>query len=149
MACADSNGLFSNNQKTLLINFRRNGMIITANISLILYATGIVTMLPIFQFFFPAPVLKLSQIQLTDEASLFFARHWGLLAFSIGALLMYAAGHPESRQAIMLFAAIEKLGVAALVAMHWRRPYAKGLRAAAAFDLSCALLYGAYLTGAV
>lgn len=123
-------------------------MMITAHISAVLYVTGAITALPLFQFLFPAPVLKrFSQLEIKDEAGLFFARHWGLLVFCIGALLIYAAGHAEAREPIMLFALIEKLGLLVLMAAHWKRPYVKGLRGAAAFDLVCSLLYGAYLGG--
>src|SRR4051812_42904936 len=107
-------------------------MFISAHISTILIVTGVVTMLPIFQFFFPAQVLKLvNKLDIKDEAGLFFARHWGLLAFCIGALLVYAAWHPELRVPVMLLAAAEKAGIVALVALHRGRPYAKGLIGAA------------------
>lgn len=123
-------------------------MFITDHISIILMVTGAVTVLPIFQFFFPVQILKiLNKLEIHDEAGLFFARHWGILAFSLGALLIYAATHAEARAAIMLFALIEKAGMVALVALHWNRPYTKGLRLAAAFDLICVVLYGVYLTG--
>lgn len=121
-------------------------MFITDHISTILTVTGIVTGLPLLQFFFPAQVIKLlNKLEINDEAGLFFARHWGLLAFCIGALLVYAAGHPEARTPIMLAAMIEKGGIIALAVWHRHRPYAQGLRGAALFDFLCILLYGAYL----
>ena len=67
---------------------------ITSNISTILLITGLVTMLPLLQFLFPAAFLKLlNKIEIKDEAGLFFARHWGMMAFIVGGLLVYAAGH--------------------------------------------------------
>ena len=55
---------------------------INNNISLILIVTGAVTMLPILQFLFPAQILKaLNKIEIRDEVGVFFARHWGILAF--------------------------------------------------------------------
>jgi len=123
-------------------------MFITNHISSILTVTGIITALPIFQFFFPAQVLKnFNKLEIHDEAGLFYARHWGLLAFCIGALLVYAAGHPEARAPIMLFAMIEKMGMVALGVIHRNRPYTQGLRVAVIFDSICLLLYGTYLTG--
>jgi hypothetical protein len=121
-------------------------MFIAEHISIILMVTGVLTGLPILQFFFPVQMLKyLNRLTINDEVGLFYARHWGLLAFCIGALLVYAATHPEIRAPIMLFAALEKWGMVALAVMHWKRPYTQGLRLAALFDLICMLLYGAYL----
>lgn len=121
---------------------------ISSHIETVLVVTGTITALPLLQFFFPAPVLRLlNKFRIDDEASLFFARHWGMLAFCIGGLLVYAAWHPEVRAPIMLTATLEKAATVGLVAMHWKRPYAKGLYGTALFDLICVLLYGAYLSG--
>ena len=123
-------------------------MPISDHISAILYVTGAATASVMMQFFFPARMLKLlNGIEIHDEAGLLFARHWGLLAFSMGALLMYAADHPQARAAIMLFALIEKVGLATLIAWHSKRPYTRGLRLTAMFDTICSLLYAAYLSG--
>ena len=123
-------------------------MIIADHISIILTVTGAITALVVLQFFFPEKILKLlSKVTISDEAGVFYARHWGLLAFSIGALLIYSADHPEARAPIMLFAAIEKVGLVAMVVLHAKRPYTQGMRLAAVFDGSCVLIYAAYLAG--
>lgn len=123
-------------------------MPISDHISAILYVTGFITASVMVQFFFPARALKvLNQIELHDEAGILFARHWGLLAFSMGALLIYAADHPQARAAIMLFALIEKVGLVTLIAWHSKRPYTQGLRLTALFDSICSLLYAAHLSG--
>ena len=123
-------------------------MLIADHIAPILTVTGIVTGLVVLQFFFPQKVLKLlSKIEMRDEAGIFFARHWGLLAFSMGGLLVYAADHPELRAPVMLFAAIEKAGLVGFVILHAKRPYTQGLRLAAVFDGLCVLMYAAYLAG--
>ncbi|HXA47575.1 MAG TPA: hypothetical protein VNW52_08085 [Burkholderiaceae bacterium] len=123
-------------------------MPISDHISIILYVTGAITSLAVLQFFFPARFLKLlNQIEIHEEAGLLFARHWGLLAFSLGALLIYAADHPQARNAIMLFVLIEKVGLVILVASHSKRPYTRGLRLTALFDTICSVLYAAYLGG--
>ena len=93
-------------------------MVVADHISAILTVTGGITALPIFQFFFPAQTLKLlSKLSISDECGIFFARHWGILAFSIGALLIYAGAHAEARAPIMQFALIEKSGWS----RWWRR----------------------------
>lgn len=123
-------------------------MFIADHIAGILTVTGIITASPILQFFFPRQMLKhLSKLEIHDEAGLFYARHWGLLAFSIGALLIYAASHPEVRGAVMLFAIIEKMGLIAFGVIHRNRPYMQGMRIAVVFDSICVLLYASYLGG--
>ncbi len=123
-------------------------MIIADHIDIILDVTGAITAVVVLQFFFPQKVLRLlSKQTIHDEAGLFYARHWGLLAFAIGGLLIYAAGHAEARAAIMLFAAIEKAGLVGLIALHARRPYTQGMRLAAVFDGICVLVYAIYLAG--
>jgi hypothetical protein len=135
-------------QKRVMQNIKRSSMPISDHISVILYVTGAITSLVVVQYFFPAKVLKLlNQIEIHDEAGLLFARHWGLLAFSLGALLIYAADHPQARAAIMLFALIEKAGLVALIAIHSKRSYTRGLRLTALFDSICCVLYASYLTG--
>jgi len=123
-------------------------MIIADHISAILTVTGIVTALVVLQFFFPVAVLRLlSKLSIEDEAGLFFACHWGLLAFVIGGLLVYAAGHAEAREAIMIAAAVEKAGLVGLVLLNASKPFTHGLRLAAVFDGVCVLIYSAYLLG--
>lgn len=112
----------------------------------VLWVTGAITTVPVLQFFAPKQVLALMyRIELTDEAGLFLARHWGLLAASMGGLLMFAAAHPEVRPAVVTAALIEKAGLAVAVALVHRRPFARGLRMVVAFDTACVLLYATWL----
>ena len=123
-------------------------MIVTEHISTILLVTGSITALPLLQFLFPAKFLKwMNQIEISDEAGLFYARHLGLVVFSLGALLIFAAHHAEAREAIMLCALIEKLGIVLLIASNRKRPFTRGLVVTAIFDSVCSLLYLAYLAG--
>lgn len=123
-----------------------NGAPITANIVDILHITGAITAAMLVQFLAPQAFLRaICKIELRDEASLFFARQWGLMAFVVGGLLMYAGTHPQLRFAVVLAALIEKTGFALLIFRDFRRPYVRGLRAAAVFDAACVLIYAAYL----
>ena len=115
------------------------------NFDKILYVTGAVTMTPLLQFFFPALNLGLNGLVVGDDAGLFFARHWGLMAACFGALLIFAAARPAVRQPIVMAALVEKLGLVTLVGMNWNNPALAGLHAAGIFDAICVLLYGAYL----
>jgi multisubunit Na+/H+ antiporter MnhE subunit len=114
--------------------------------ALVLWITGAITAAPVVQYVAPRPVLaRMYRIELTEEAGLFFARHWGLLAASIGGLLMFAAAHPEARPAVVTAALVEKAGIVVAFAGVHRRPFARGLRLVAAFDAACVVLYGAWL----
>ena len=123
-------------------------MLISEHIAAILYVTGVITASVVVQFFFPAKALKiLNQIEIRDEAGLLFARHWGMLALTIGALLIYAGAHPEARPTIMLLATIEKVALVGLIVMDFKKPYTRGLRLTAVFDGLCSVIYALYLAG--
>ena len=112
----------------------------------VLWVTGAITATPVVQFLAPRQVLAtMYRIELTDEAGLFFARHWGLLAASIGGLVMFAAAHPEVRPAVVTAALVEKAGIVVAFLLVRRRPFARGLRLVAAFDAACVVLYAAWL----
>ena len=121
---------------------------VTSNISTILLVTGLVTMLPLLQFLFPVAFLKLlNKIEIRDEAGLFFARHWGMMAFVVGASLVYAAGHPEVRLQIVCAALIEKAALVLLIALNWNKPFGRGFALTLLFDSACCVIYGLYLAG--
>jgi len=111
----------------------------------VLVITGIATMLPVLQYAAPTLFLAAGKMHVDDNAGLFFARHWGLLVFCLGALLVYAARHPELRRPVVFAAAVEKLGLVLTLAMSWSDPALAGLHGAALFDGLCVLLYGAFL----
>ena len=113
----------------------------------ILYLTGAVTLTPLLQFFLPTLNLGLSGLVVGDDAGMLFARHWGLMAACIGALLIFSATRPAFRRPVVLAAMVEKLGLVVLIAMSWNVPAMAGLHLAALFDGVCVLLYGAYLLG--
>ena len=111
----------------------------------ILYVSGTVTMLAGLQFVAPTLFLQASGMQVSDVTGLFFARHWGLMAFVVGALIIYAVKQVQARRAILLAAAVEKLGLVLMLAINWNEPALQGLHIAAIFDGSCVLLYLLYL----
>ena len=120
-----------------------------AHIGTVLAVTGLITGLPIVLFVAPAPGLRLLfKLEIADPAGLFMARHWGLLAFTLGALLVYAAGHPEVRVPVVLAALVEKAGLVALIGSQWSEPHTRGMRLTALFDGACSVVYAAWLLGA-
>jgi hypothetical protein len=115
------------------------------HIGRILLVTGIVTMLPGLQFLAPTLALQAQGMQTGDNTGIFFARHWGLLVFLFGALLVYAARHEAARRPIMFAAAVEKFGLVVMVALAWSDPALAGMHVPAVFDGLCVLLYSAFL----
>jgi len=114
--------------------------------SRLLFWTGLATMLPGLQFVFPVPMLGALGIDVGDSAAaMFYARHWGLMALCVGALIVHASRPVASRRQIVLAAMVEKLGLVLLVAMAWNEPALRGLRGAAVFDGACVLLYAPFL----
>jgi hypothetical protein len=121
--------------------------VIATHIELILIVTGVATATMLGQFFAPLPVLRLIFGEApTDPVSVALARHWGLLIFCVGALLIYAAFYPPVRTPILVFAVIEKvaLGMGVLGTSLRRQDIAAVLAAA---DLLMALVYVLYLSG--
>jgi hypothetical protein len=121
--------------------------VIATHIELILIVTGVATATMLGQFFTPLPVLRLIFGEApTDPVSVALARHWGLLIFCVGALLIYAAFYPPVRTPILVFAVIEKvaLGMGVLGTSLRRQDIAAVLAAA---DLLMALVYVLYLSG--
>src|SRR5262249_32461626 len=120
---------------------------IAAHIELILIVTGSATATMLTQFFAPLAVLRLIYGEApTDGITVALARHWGLLIFCVGALLIYAAFYPSVRAPILVFAIIEKigLGVCILGTSVRGQGIAGGLGRAA---LVVGLVYGLYLSG--
>jgi hypothetical protein len=120
---------------------------IGAHIEPILIVTGAITAGAILQFIAPTLVLGMLQDETpTDEVGLGIARHWGLLVFLVGALLIYAAFHPSVRGPAMVVAAIEKaaVGVGVFGTSLRKRPAAAAI---AAGDSLMALVYVLYLAG--
>ena len=106
----------------------------------ILIFTGALTLLAAAAVVAPAAVLRaVFGSTAPDRVARAVTRHWGLLVALFGALLLYAGYHPEVRAPVMLAAAIEKLGVAAIFGIALpRRPL---LVAIIAGDVAMAIIY--------
>ena len=107
---------------------------IGAHIELILIVTGAITAIALVQSVAPASVLRMIFGEApTDEVGLAVARHWSLLTFLVGALLVYASFHPSVRGPATVVAAIEKaaLGLGVFGTSLRTRPAAVTVAAAA------------------
>ena len=120
---------------------------IATHIESILIITGAATAITLIQFIAPSQVLRMIYGEApTDKIGLGLARHWGLLIFCVGVLLMYAAFHPQVRDPAMVFGATEKiaLGIGVLGTSLRRHAVAATI---AAGDSFIALIYIGYLAG--
>src|SRR5262245_27676697 len=87
---------------------------IATHIESILIITGALTAIALIQFISPSQSLRMIYGETpTFTVSLVLARHWGLLTFCIGVLLIYAAFHPPLRDPAMVFGATEKVALGA------------------------------------
>jgi hypothetical protein len=121
--------------------------IIGAHIQLILIVTGAITAIALLQFIAPASVLRMIYGEApADRVGLVIARHWGLLIFLVGALLVYAAFNPSVRGPAMVIAVIEKAAFAVGIFGTSLRTHSAAA-AAAAGDSVIALIYVLYLAG--
>ena len=89
---------------------------IEANIGTILLVTGILTFGVGLGLFLPRQLLEILLGEKPSDATMVLvARHWSLLGALVGALLAYAAYHPEIRAPVMVVAIAEKLALGVLV----------------------------------
>lgn len=120
---------------------------VTSNIELILIITGLLTASMIAQFLAPSWTFRHTYGEpLSGTANAGLARHWGLLLFCVGALLVYSAFHPELRKPAVVLASIEKAGfVAGVFGTSLRHRRVPSLMAAG--DAAITLIYVLYLFG--
>ena len=122
-------------------------MWITSNIETVLIVTGALTAGMLAQFVAPSWVLRHTFGEVPSGAvGITLARHWGLLLFCVGALLVYSAFYPLVREAAVVLASVEKVGFVACVfgTSLRQRPIVAIMAAGDAFMV---LIYVLYLVG--
>ena len=120
---------------------------ITPHIQAILIVTGALTATMLAQFVAPSWMVRHAFGEApSGPASMALARHWGLLLFCVGALLVYSAFYRPLREPAVVLALVEKAGfVACVFATSLRqRPMASIM---AAGDAVMVLVYVLYLVG--
>ena len=120
---------------------------ITSNIMPILIVTGALTATMLAQFVAPSWTVYHTYGEVpSGTANIVLARHWGLLLFCVGALLVYAAFRPEISRPAILLALVEKAGfVGCILGTSLRRRPIMFLMAAG--DAIMVLIYLLYLVG--
>ena len=119
----------------------------SSHIEAVLVVTGLLTAGMLIQFVAPSWTLRHVFGEVPSGAvSMVLARHWGLLLFCVGALLMYAGFHPPIRKPAVVLASIEKVGFVACVlgTSLRRRP---GALIMAVADAVMVCVYVLYLSG--
>jgi hypothetical protein len=120
---------------------------IGTHIEIILIFTGATTAMALAQFVAPASVSRIIYgAAPTEVVGITLVRHWGLLVFLVGVLLIYAAFHPAVRELVTVVAAVEKIGFGlGIFGTSLRRyPIAAAI---AVGDILIALVYVLYLVG--
>lgn len=120
---------------------------VTSNIEPILIITGVLTATMLAQFLAPSWMVRHTYGEtLSDAVSTGLARHWGLLLFCVGMLLVYSAFHPALRRPTVVAASVEKAGfVACVYGTSLRHSRIASLLAAG--DAAMVLVYALYLFG--
>jgi hypothetical protein len=118
-----------------------------AHVELILIITGLATAGALAIVVAPVPMIRAVFGQApADPLGLIIARHWALLIFLVGGLIVYAAYRPEIRVPTLIVAVVEKAAFAAamLTSPFRRRPTVMVIALA---DAGMAALYLMFLAG--
>lgn len=122
---------------------------LAASIGDILVVSGLATALAgLATAIFPVRLLStVFGVQRVEPATAFFARHWGVLIFVVGLLIVGSAFTPTPRPLVLAGAALEKFAIVGLIFFG---PLKRTMlmTVAAVADGLFAVLYVAYLFGA-
>jgi len=121
---------------------------LAASIGWILVVSGVITAgAGLAALLFPHLFLRLGfGVDSPISALVFFVRHWGVLIFVVGALIVYSAYAPTIRGPVLVAAAIEKFAIGLLTFFGPMKP-TSAMTAIAIGDGAFAILYVAYLAG--
>jgi hypothetical protein len=120
--------------------------VLGSSIGWILVVSGVATAAAgLGAFLATGPLLRLAfGVDRPEPATMFFARHWGVLILAVGVLVVYSAYVPAARLPILVAGSVEK---AAIVVLIFFGPLKRTLAmtAIAAMDGLFTIMYVAYL----
>src|SRR5215475_5326130 len=121
---------------------------LASSIGWILVVSGVITAgAGLAALLFPHLFLRLGfGIESPITSLVFFVRHWGVLIFVVGALIVYSAYAPTIRGPGLVAAAIEKFAIG-LLTFFGPIKRTGAMTAIAVGDGTFAILYVAYLAG--
>jgi len=119
---------------------------LASSIGWILAVSGVVTSGGgLVALLFPNLFLRLGLgVETPTSSAVFFVRHWGVLIFAVGALIVYSACTPVIRTPVLIAAAIEKFAMGLLV-FFGPVKRTSAMTAIAIVDGVFAILYVAFL----
>ena len=93
----------------------------------------------------PRPLLRLAfAVEGAPSSTVFLVRHWGVLLFVVGVLIVYSVGVPEIRTPVLLAAAVEKIAIGLLLFLGSMKRTSV-MTAVALGDAVFAILYVTYV----
>jgi hypothetical protein len=121
---------------------------LASSIAWILVASGVITAgAGLAALLLPHLFLRLGfEVESPASSAVFFVRHWGVLIFVVGALILYSAYSPTVRAPVLAAAAIEKFAIGLLI-FFGPMKRTTAMTAMAIGDGVFAILYVAYLAG--
>ena len=100
---------------------------------------GVITMLPGMMTLSPETgLLRVFQLELIPEYTI-VAQHWGLMIFLVGLLMVVSVFRPRLVFPVMLYATLQKTGMAILAASHRGKLWAAGFQQVIVIDGICVL----------
>lgn len=121
---------------------------ITSNITLILYLTGIITSSMLLLLFAPHFVFeKMFGLEAGSGISELIKRHWGFAIFITGMLLIWAGYDPAIRIPVLTCVALNKAVFVFLLLLNFKKGYLRNFALVFAFDVACIIIFGVYLLG--
>jgi hypothetical protein len=129
-------------------NKLEEGIMITSNISIILYVTGIITASMLLLFISPRLVMeKMFGLKSDGGAAELFERHWGMAIFITGLLLVWAGYDAAIRKPVLACVALNKAAFVCLVLFNYKKGYVRNFALTLAFDTACVIVFIVYLLG--
>ena len=118
---------------------------LTSSIEWILIVSGLITAGGgLVALLFPHFQLRTYGVESPASVAVFFVRHWGVLIFVVGCLIIYCAYAPAIRVPVLIAAAVEKFAIGLLVFFGPLRR-TSGMTTTAVVDGVFAILYVVYL----
>jgi hypothetical protein len=123
-------------------------MWIDHNIGWVLEISGLLTCSMLLYALAPRMVHEfVFGVDVTDNTAILALRSWGIMIFGAGALLVYAAYHPDFRDAIMLYSIAGKSSFILPVLFDSGKLLRKPAFAMALADVVMVALFAWYLVG--
>jgi hypothetical protein len=121
---------------------------VTGNITLILYVTGIITCSMLLLFIAPRLVMeKMLRLKADEGIAGLIEQHWGMGIFITGVLLIWAGYAPAIRVPVVACVALNKATFVGLMLTNYRKGYVNNFSLIMAFDTACVVAFALYLLG--